>query len=218
VGVIIKDKLYLYTGVILLLSTMAVNFPFPHEHPLGEGILSIMNFPVRTAQGLHVVGIIGVTLLIIGLYLVVNSFRIYRGRVFVLAVLMVLFAPAMLANALQQTVASGIYAIDYKSYDSKCEFELTDATLHGECELPFKNYSGDNVDFEVEFYEEELFSEMVSLMNSDAPYKVSLGPYEDTSVKFEVNINVTNKKDYISSGTASHVKIIIKSGDRIRKL
>ncbi|OCA83124.1 hypothetical protein A8F94_18525 [Bacillus sp. FJAT-27225] len=209
----ITNKLYLYIGIILLAAAMAISFPFPDEQPLGEARESILNMPIRTAEGFSVVGVIGVAMLITGLFFFVNSFRQYKGRVLVISLIMVAAGPHLLANAFQQTFASGIYAIDYKKSGSNCTYEMVNATtLHGECELSFENYSKDEVWFEVEFYENQL----VSFMNKGAPYNVSVGPGESTTIKIETDINVSNMRDY--AGGSIEVGIIIKSGEKTRRL
>ncbi|WP_077304621.1 hypothetical protein [Terribacillus halophilus] len=75
--------------------------------------------------------------------------------------------------------------------------------------------------FTLDFYEEHLFDDdtpVVSLMNNDAPYNVRLQGKESKVVKIQTNINVSNMKKHIQGGGASEINIIIKSGDKTRKL
>ena len=73
---------------------------------------------------------------------------------------------------------SYLYAISYGSNESHCSFEMiNETTLHGDCELALKNYSRNDVQFIIEFYEQykvESDERMVSLMNNNAPYEVRL--------------------------------------------
>jgi hypothetical protein len=94
--------------------------------------------------------------------------------------------------------------------------------LHWECELPFENYSKNDVEFSIEFYKRYAFKDDVqtlSLMNFNAPYKVKLSGKEIKRVKIDANIDVSKMgKSIIDSGEATRVNIIIKSGGRSRKL
>ncbi len=59
---------------------------------------------------------------------------------------------------------------------------------------------------------------MVSLMNNNDPYEVKLKGNERKTVKIESNIDVSNMENHIEQGSSTGVNIIIKSGEKIRKL
>ena len=218
----IKSKKKFYLALILLVITMVFNFPFPHESPYGETIVSVLNIPIRSVNGFHYVGIASFLLFIVGLYLLVNSVEKYNGRLVVVAIIIVLAGPSMIANSFQKTFAKGIYAVSYERDLSRCHFEMiNETTLLGECELPFENYSRNDVHFSIEFYEKYYFEDdvqMVSLMNNAAPYEVKLKGHERKTVKIKRNIDVSNMENHIEGGDASSVNIIIKSGEKSRRL
>jgi hypothetical protein len=91
-------------------TSLVLNFPFPHESPYGETIASILNIPVQSVNGLQYVGIASLTLLIASLYFLTKSVEKYHGRVVLLAIVIALFAPSMIASSFQKTFATGIYA------------------------------------------------------------------------------------------------------------
>ena len=183
---------------------------------------SVLNIPVQSVNGLQYVGIASLALLIASLYLFTKSVNKYHGRIVLLAIIIAMFAPSLIASSFQKTFATGIYAVSYERDWSNCRFEMIDeTTLRGECELPFENYSRNDVQFTIEFYEKYYFEDdvqMVSLMNNNAPYEVKLKGNERKTVKIESNIDVSNMENHIESGGSTFVNIIIKSGEKVRKL
>ena len=218
----IKDKKLIYFALIPFFISIALNFPFPHKNPYGEAGVSVLNIPVTSVNGFHYVGIASLLLLITSLYLLVKSLKKYHVRFVLIAIMVAVFAPLFVAGAFQKTIATGIYAISYQSDKSTCKFEMkNETTLHGVCELPFENYSRNNTQFNIEFYEHYLFEEnvrMVSLMNNDAPYEVRLRGKERKRVIIETDIDVSQMENHIEGGQASFVTIIIKSGEKTRNL
>lgn len=218
----IKNKKMLYLAIILFIAALVLNFPFPHESPYGETVASVLNIPVQSVNGLQYVGIASLILLIASLYFLTKSVNKYHGRVVLIAIIIAMFAPPMITNAFQKTFASGIYAVSYERDGSNCRFEMVDeSTLRGECELPFENHSRNDVQFTIEFYEKYQFEDdvrMVSLMNNNAPYVVKLKGNERKTVKIESNIDVSNIENHVENGGSTGVNIIIKAGEKIRKL
>lgn len=220
--ILIKDKKFLYLALIIFFASMTLNLPFPHETSYGETVISMLNIPVQSVNGLHYVGITSLLLLIASLYLLVKSLNKYHARFVVIAIMVAMIMPHFIVSSFQKTFATGIYAISYGSNESHCSFEMiNETTLHGDCELALKNYSRNDVQFIIEFYEQykvESDERMVSLMNNNAPYEVRLRGQESKRVKIETNIDVSKMKNHIDSGEATGVGIIIKSGVKSRKL
>lgn len=218
----IKDKKLIYIALIPFFISMALNFPFPHKNPYGEVVASALNIPIKSVNGFHYVGITSLLLLIVSLYFLGRSLKRYRVRWVLIAIIIAIFTPPFLTSAFQKTIATGIYAISYQSHDSICNFEMkNETTLHGVCELPFENYSRHSNQFTIEFYKHYPLEDdvrMVSLMNNDAPYEVRLRGKERKRVIIETDIDVSQMENHIEGGQASSVTIIIKSGERTRKL
>ena len=218
----IKNKTKFYLALIFLVTTMVLNLPFPHDSPYGETIASMLNIPTHSDNGFHYVGIALFLLFITSLYLLVNSLEKYHGRSVLIAIIIVLAGPSMIASSFQKTFAKGIYAVSYERDLSHCHFEMmNETTLLGECEIPFENNSRHDVQFTVEFYEKYYFEDdvqMVSLMNNNAPYVVKLKGNERKTVKIESSIDVSNIENHVENGSSTGVNIIIKSGEQYRKL
>ncbi|HZH60567.1 MAG TPA: hypothetical protein VEY70_13520 [Metabacillus sp.] len=218
----LKNKKLLFVSLILFVISIVLNLPFPHEHPYGESFVSILNIPIQTTNGLQIVGITSLLLLIASLFLLSKSLKKHKGRFVLLAIVLALFLPPFLADTYQKTLATGIYAISYEEETSECNFEMiADNTMQAICEFSFKNNSNNNVSFDIDFYETYPFEEdakMISLLGMNAPYKVNMEAKESKQVKIETMIDVSNINNHVESGTASNVNIIIRAGEKVRKL
>jgi hypothetical protein len=219
---LIKNAKYLFISIFLLIFSMALNFPFPHEYPLGQETASAFNIPISTANDLHYIGVAALLLLGLSMYFLVKSLEKFQARLVLLALLLAVFLPYGIVSGYQKTLASGIYAVSYDRNHSSCSFEMVNEnTLIGSCNLPFENNSDQNVYFSVEFYEKYLFEDerlMVSLMNEPGPYEVVLKGKERRTVQIEAEIDISEMKNHVTSGEALMVNIIMKSGRKTRKL
>ncbi|MFJ6413705.1 hypothetical protein ACIQLG_13040 [Terribacillus saccharophilus] len=211
----IKSKKMLWIALSLFIISTAISFPFPHAIPYGETIISVFNFPIRTVNGLNFMGVFSFALFIASLFFLTRSLKKYHKRAVLIAIILVVLLPQMLISSYQKTIATGIYAVFYDREASYCEFEMVgESTLGGECELSFENYSTDDLQYTLEFQES-----MVSLMNHNkVPYEVSIEGKEKKVVKIKTNIDVSNIENHVEGGSASDINIIIRSGDKIRKL
>ncbi|MGG0655416.1 hypothetical protein [Rummeliibacillus pycnus] len=216
----IKNKKMFYTAIILFVTSLILNLPFPNESPLGETVAVVLNIPVKSTDGLLYVGITSFTLLMASLFLLNNSINKYHFRTIVIVIMAAIFAPSMIIGIYQKTFATGIYAVSFEHTSSSCDFEMVNKkTLHGECKLPFKNYSNNDVKFSIEFYEKYDDSvQITTLMNINGPYEVVLKGNQRKTEKIETNIDVSKIKNHITGGNAMGVNIIMKSGKKMRKL
>jgi hypothetical protein len=221
-GPLIKNRKLIYIAIVPFIISMALNFPFPHKNPYGEAVLTALNIPIQTVNGYYYVGIASLLLLIASLTLLGKSLAKHHVRFQFLAIIIAIFIPPFLASTIQKTVATGIYAISYQSDESNCDSELkNETTMHGVCELFFENYNRGNTQFTVEFYEHYPFEgdlKVLSLMNNEAPYEVTLSGRERKRVIIETDIDVSQMENHVDSAHASEVTIIIKSGEKMRKL
>lgn len=70
----IKNKKLLYLALIPFIAFLVLNLPFPHESSFGETIASALNILIRSANGLHYVGVVSLALLITSLNLPLRRF------------------------------------------------------------------------------------------------------------------------------------------------
>lgn len=218
----IKNKKLFLTSIVLIVISMALNFPFPHENPIGEAGVMVLNIPINSADGIHYTGIFILLLLVLGMVLLHRSLEKYHLRSFFAVIIIVSLLPPSLAEAYQKTLANGINAVSYIKDESQCKFVMIgEDTLKGKCELPFENYSNEEVSFTIGFYDRYLFEEdvkMLSLMNSGEPANVKLLPNEVKVVRIEKEIDVSKIKNHVENGEAAYVSIIIHDGEKNRKL
>ncbi|MFB7142192.1 hypothetical protein ACFCYN_21435 [Gottfriedia sp. NPDC056225] len=217
----LKNKKFLYISIILFLISIVLSINFPNDNTFGAKA-SVINIPMTKGSGINYKGVIWLFFFVISLYFLAKALKKYKARIVILAIIISALSPPYLTYAYQNTIATDIYAISYESQNSECNFDkVNETTLHGECELRFKNYSSKDVHFNVEFYdqypnEEEVH--MLSLMKKGGPYRVNLAGNESKKVKIETDIDLSKMKHHIDSGSSNDVHIIISSGDKTRKL
>ncbi|WP_342542462.1 hypothetical protein MHH33_17030 [Paenisporosarcina sp. FSL H8-0542] len=219
--VIVRKRKRLIVGIGLMVFVMLLNFPFPHEKPFAAGNVSVMNIPIQDMDGFKFGGLVLLVILVVGIYLFGTSLEKYRARLVILAIFLYFLLPFFLINVYQNTLASGIYAIDYGLDESVCEFKkMDDKRLSVMCDLPFENFSDDEVTFDVRFGDEPLFEErfkVVPLMNENAPYTVSLQGDETKVVRIETELAIS-RVNGLDGGTTHQVHIEISQGNRMRRL
>lgn len=218
---LIKNIKHLYIALILFVLSFILSFPFPHQVPYGAAIAFRLGIPIESEHGIQYVGVLAVILLLISLFFLVQAVGMHPARFFTLAIIIAWFAPHFLANTYQKHFASDIYAVSYDRGSSTCRFDMEDkTTLHGVCELPFENYSKKDVQFKIQLigrYDDD-DSKLVSLMNTETPYKVILRGKERNRLRIEMDIDVSGMKENQISGQLDQIDIIMKSGERIRWL
>src|SRR5699024_8263611 len=193
---------------------------FPHRYSFGDLLLKQWQLPTQIFGGFFTMGLIVLFLLFIALVSLYRALNKWQKRSVVSALLILFLLPPITITAYQTIFASGIYGVQYDDAESFCSFEMeSEKTLHGECSLPFKNVRNEIVTFELYFEEEnESDIQMVSLMNENAPFSIDLQPRETKTVHIEAIIDVTDLDEYVESGTASHIDIVIYDNERYRQL
>lgn len=218
---IVRNYIKLYIAIGIFLLVMIVNSPFPHEVPFSGGSVWIMNITIRNADGYNLVGVFLLMVLCVGIYLLFTSLEKYRVRLMLLALFLYFSLPLFTINVYQNTVASGIYAIDYDLDSSQCQFEqLDDKRMDVICDLPLENLSDEEVKFDVRFFNETLFEEkhkLVPLMNEDGPYEVSLQGHETKVVRIQTELDVPRLNGF-SGGGSPQIHIEISQGNKMRLL
>lgn len=201
---------------------MILNFPFPNRYPLIEARTTILNIPIQTASGLHIVDIISVVLVLSGLFMLSISLKKYGGRMMIVAIVALYIVPLSLIYLYQSTFAQGIYAISYDQDESTCTFEMVrDDIISGSCALQFENRKNEDIEFQLEFQEEQWLEDdppMVEMMNEEAPYEIAIGAKQAKTVYIDTLIDVSQIPLHIEGGQAFGVDIIIRSDDKEREL
>lgn len=212
-------RLYIAIGIFILV--MIVNSPFPHEVPFGSGSIWIMNITIRDLDGFNLVGVFLLMILCVGIYLLATSLETYRVRLVLLGLFLYSTLPLLVINVYQNTLASGIYAIDYDLDTSECKFEqLDDNRMEVICDLPLENLCDNEVDFDIRFSYVPLFEEkqkLVPLMNEDAPYHVSLQGHETNVVRIQTELDAPRLNGF-NGGSSYQIHIEISQDNKMRRL
>ena len=197
---------------------MILNFPFPHEQPFATASLSIMNIPVQSPSGFHYLGVFSVLLLCIAMYLLGTSLEKYRVRSMFLSFVLVSIVPYVLTNIIQNTIATGIYAVDYDKESSLCDFTVVEETgITASCSLIFENLSNERVDFGVRFQETDPYLiNFNSFLNENAPHHVSLQSNERKTIHLTFEFNPSPFDFY--EGSSSYISIQLVKGKKVRNL
>lgn len=124
----------------------------------------------------------------------------------------------MLVQAYQTTIAGGLHAITYNKEDSECTYQLDEKTktIDAECFIPLTNHSNDEVQFDLEFIDQnDNHSLTDGLMNMEGPYTLVLEPHMSKTFQIKAKIDVRDLKQdqYIQSGGSQSIPIkLIKDG------
>lgn len=216
----IENKKRFRIGIISHIILIILMLQFPHDVPLLKTIFEALNIPIYSGdgEGFNYVGITLLVIWLVSIFFVGTSLKKYRNRTILFMFFISPMIPVMIVDFYQHTFAKGIYAVDYDHNVSFCEFELIDdSILNGECHLVMENFSKDEVQFTVEFYD-RYDKEMFELMNEYGPYTVTLQGNSEKTVWIETKMDVSNLEEVIAHGSASGFNIIIKSGEKSRYL
>lgn len=215
---IIRHQKRFLVSMIFFIVVMILNFPFPHEQPFAAARLSIMNIPIQSPSGLHYLGIFSVLVLCIGMYLLGTSLEKYRVRSIFLAFLLMSIVPYVLTNIIQNTIATGIYAVVYDKESSLCEFNMVDdKIITASCDLTFENLNNERVDFGIRFQETDsyLFN-FNSYLNEGAPHQVFLQRKERKTIHLSFEFNPDHLESF--GGTSGYISIQLVKGKKFRNL
>lgn len=208
----IKNRSLFIFSCLFFLAFIIFNFPFPHAAPIGELLFSSFEWPYNV----NIAASIALFLLGLCLVSLVKSLNKFKLRVVLITVFTAFSLPLLTVKAYQQSVAAGIYAVDYDSQASRCQLEKTsDKTMLIQCELTFENYSNSDVQFMLQFVErDDMFQEF---LHAIGPIKVKLPPDRST-VQIDEELDISEFKNLIDSGEGTGMAIIIEAEGKLRKL
>ncbi|MBU7318506.1 hypothetical protein [Paenibacillus oleatilyticus] len=136
-------------ALMLITSTIILNWTYPDTTALGERIFLWIGLPVwsRGASGLNYVGITSMMMLFAGVFTLRTSLQRHARKIALLALILPFWLPSQLVAAYQSVWAKGIYALEYVKDESKCNFKKEDDQVTGTCSLTFVNHSGQDIQF-----------------------------------------------------------------------
>ncbi|RNA70183.1 hypothetical protein [Alteribacter keqinensis] len=217
----IIHKGYFIASLSLFFVVMALNFPFPHAtYQRGVHSAVVLGIPVSTTDGIMWLGWLYITMIAAAVVLLVKALDKYKLRLSLLSLLLVNALPIATASAYERTIASGVYAVSYESGESVCEFNRTgNEPMKVECELMFTNHSNEAVFFTLSFMERysgyKEFNEVLSLLNENGPYEVSLRGSERkvVSISKEMNVSTTSSAGRFGGGSFNGPNLKIEGDD-----
>ncbi|MBU9723546.1 MULTISPECIES: hypothetical protein [Bacillaceae] len=224
---LIENKRKFWIGVSILAAITIIVLPYPHDLALGETVLIALGIPpfsnMETYTGLHFVGISMFILLITGLTFIVQSINKWKGRIVILTLIFLPSIPTFIVETIQTTVASGVYAVSYDKDQSHCSFNTMEefSFVEIECTIPLRNYQSEEVQLELVFLESRTSDiPTYSLLNTNGPYEMTLGPKTSQTLTIKERINLSDiEGDYSVSGSSSVVNIrLIDDEGRERRL
>ncbi|WP_088834270.1 hypothetical protein [Paenibacillus tyrfis] len=136
-------------ALMLITSTIILNWSYPDAKALGERLFQWVGLPVwsRGASGLNYVGITSLLLLFAGLFTLRASLQRHARKITLLALILSFWLPPQLVAAYQSVWAKGIYALEYVKNESSCNYKKEDEQVTGTCSLTFVNHSGQDIQF-----------------------------------------------------------------------
>lgn len=215
----IKNKYYIYGSLALFILCEALFFPYPNNH-LFDARVTFLIFPLIDANGFIFIGIFGSIVFILSLTLVVLGVKKYYTLSVILTSVAFVVLPLLIISIIQQTFATGIYAI---SYDGAGECKIEEHSVDevkGECFIKLMNHSAEKLDFRMELIDSfapEEKARFESLFNLAGPIYITLLPNEEKTIHLEQSIVISNIKHPIGLGTSHnvHFKIIDGKNERI---
>ncbi|TYS63466.1 hypothetical protein FZC76_19800 [Sutcliffiella horikoshii] len=212
----LKSKPALYVSVSMIVIAMIMSFPFELNSPYGPERTSVLSIPKRTVEGTVYVGVITVSILLLGIVFLVIALKEYRARAVIMTVLLFMFGPLMIAEAYQTTFATGIDAISYDKERSTCSYEAKDeTTMTAQCELYLQNHSKEDVSFKLTFYEEE-FLKGPQYMNNGGPFDIIVPPKNENPIIVKRVLKLEKEQPF--SGSDSHFNVILEAEGKKRIL
>lgn len=136
-------------ALILITSTIILNWSYPYTTALGERLFEWIGLPVRSrgVSGFNFVGITSLLLLFAGLFTLRASLQRHARKITLLALILPFWLPPQLVTAYQMVWAKGIYALEYVKNESNCNYKKEGEQVTGTCSLTFVNHSGQDIQF-----------------------------------------------------------------------
>lgn len=172
-----------------------------------------MFFPIKNGNGFIPIGVIGSVLFLFTLTMLVLGLK----KFYTLAVLIVssafILLPLFIIAIIQQSFATGIYAISYDGSGECTTEEVNEATVKGECFIKLTNHSNEDVSFTMELIDSfalEQQAQFESLLNLDGQIQITLKPKEEKTIHLNKVIDISKIQNQIAIGTSHNVHFKLK--------
>lgn len=214
----IRSKTHLYLSFFCFIICVALFFPYPNNH-LFDARVTFLFFPLKDGNGFIPMGVVGSLLFILTLAMLVLGLKKFHTLAVIIVSSAFILLPLLVISIIQQTFASGIYAISYDNAGECRTEEVKAMTVKAECFIKLTNYSNQEISFTMELIDSfppEQEAQFESLLNLDGPIQVTLLPNEEKVIHLDGVIDISKNPNQIAIGTSHHVHFKLKDGEKER--
>lgn len=202
----IRNKWLLLSSIFIFILLVVYRLPYPNVRFVGSGSSDLFLFNLSSRTGVQLLEWVSFILFILAIVLFIRSLSNHRAVLTVLMVIVVGWLPIKVVNLYQYTLATGVDAVSYNDEESTCTYDGRDTM----CEVELKNYSSDEVNFQVNIYD------------NYQPDGFLLDEWEHIQLKprstHMIEINQISSEDVDMSGYTNSFNIQIRDDDKERDL
>ncbi|MEK4565047.1 hypothetical protein MKX54_10285 [Alkalihalobacillus sp. FSL R5-0424] len=202
----IRNKWLLLGSIFIFILVVVYRLPYPNARFVGSGSSDLFLFNLSSRTGVQLLEWLSFILFILAIVLFVRSLSNHRAVLTVLMVIVVGWLPMKAVELYQYTLATGVDAVSYNDEESTCTYDGRDTI----CEVELKNHSSDEVNFQLNIYDNYQTDGFL------------LEEWEDIQLKprstHMIEINQTSSDDVDMSGYTNQFNIQIHDGDKERDL
>ena len=178
-----------------------------------------MFFPLKDVTGFIPMGVIGSLLFVLTLAMLVLGLKKCHTLAVIIVSCAFILLPLLVIAIIQQTFATGIYAISYDNAGECTTEEVKAMTVKGECFIKLINHSNEEISFTMELidsFPQKQEAQFESLLNLDGPIQITLMPKEERIIHLDAIIDISKNLNQIAIGTSHHVHFKLKDGKNER--
>lgn len=210
----------LAVALLLITSTIILNWSYPDAKALGERLFEWIGLPVRSrgASGLNYVGITSLLLLFAGLFTLRASLQRHARKITLLALILSFWLPSQLVVAYQSVWAKGIYALEYVKDESSCNYKKEDGQVTGTCSLTFVNHSGQDIQFTASIRNQRyLVGSFLESLDILGDQTLTMPPRQQKTINVAFAKTVADARTP-ANGSFYGMDLAVKSGEEERDL
>ncbi|WP_163853809.1 hypothetical protein [Paenibacillus elgii] len=207
-------------ALMLITSTIILNWSYPYTTALGERLFEWIGLPVRSrgVSGFNYVGITSLLLLFAGLFTLRASLQRHARKITLLALILPFWLPPQLVTAYQMVWAKGIYALEYVRNETSCNFNKEENRATGTCSLTFINHSSQEIKFIASIRNQDLSaSSFLGSLDILGDQTLIMPPKSKKTIDVAFTKIATDPHNSVS-GSFYGFDLTVKSGEQERDL
>ncbi|MDO3679493.1 hypothetical protein [Paenibacillus ehimensis] len=206
-------------ALMLITSTIILNWSYPSTTALGEQLFQWLGLPVwsQGTSGLNYFGITSMLLLFAGAFTLRTSLQRHARKAALLALILPFWLPPQLVTAYQSVWAKGIYALEFVKNESSCNYKKVEDQVTGTCSLTFINHSGQNIRFTASIHAQQQYPAFLESLDILGDQTLTVPPKQKKTI--DVDFAKISADDRTSAnGWFSGLNLTVKSGEQERNL